>query len=61
MERVDYMQAAENYTLKPPPNRIYELSPSLEKSGRTVTYWKIRLSDSKAQIEKKEPLDCGHR
>ena len=41
MERVDYMQAAGNYALNPPPNGIYEWSSSLEKSGHTVTYWKL--------------------
>ena len=51
-ERIDYMEAAEKYAGRPPPNGIYEWSPSLEKSGRTVTYWKLRPSNSKANIPK---------
>ena len=43
-ERVQYMISAENHAGRPPPNGIYAWSPTLEKSGRVVTYWKIRLS-----------------
>ena len=42
-ERVQYMISAENYAGKPPPNGIYAWSPSLEKTGCTITYWKMRL------------------
>ena len=43
-ERVQYMSSAENYAGHPPSNGIYAWSPMLEKSGRTVTYWKIHRS-----------------
>ena len=49
-ERTDYMRAAENYAGRSPPNGVYEWTPSLEKQGKTVTYWKIRLSNSKANM-----------
>ena len=38
------MRSAENFSGLPPPNGIYEWSPLLEKTGRTVTYWKLRLN-----------------
>ena len=38
------MTSAENYSGRPPSNGVYEWSPSLEKTGRTITYWKLRLS-----------------
>ena len=38
------MTSAENYSGRPPSNGIYEWSPSLEKTGRIITYWKLRLS-----------------
>ena len=37
------MISAGNFVGKPPPNGIYEWSPSLEKTGRTVKYWKVQL------------------
>ena len=49
-ERTDYMGAAENYAGRPPPNGVYEWSPSLENKDKTVTYWKIRLSNSRANV-----------
>ena len=43
-ERICYMRAAENYAGLPPANGAYEWSPSLEKAGQTITYWKLRLN-----------------
>ena len=43
-ERVQYMISAENYAGCLPSNGMYVWSLMLDKSGRTVTYWKIRLS-----------------
>ena len=43
-ERVNYMTSAENHAGRPPPNGVYEWSPSLEETGRIITYWKLRLS-----------------
>ena len=38
------MRSAENFAGLSPPNGVYEWSPLLEKSGRTATYWKLRLN-----------------
>ena len=43
-ERVNYMVSTENYSGRPPSNGVYEWSSILKKSGRTITYWKLRLS-----------------
>jgi len=43
-ERVNYVISAEKFAGRPPSNGAYEWSPSLEKTGRTITYWKLRLS-----------------
>ena len=35
------MISAEKFAYIPPSNGIYEWSPLLEKTGRTITYWKV--------------------
>ena len=37
------MVAAEKQVGRPPSNGKYEWSPALEKAGRAITYWKLRL------------------
>ena len=37
------MVAAENYAGRAPPQGVYEWSPTLEKLGRMVTHWKLRV------------------
>ena len=44
------MISAENFSSKSPPNGVYEWSPSLEKAGRTITYWELRLASLKTGI-----------
>ena len=56
-ERVHYMISAENFAGKPPPNGIYAWSPSLEKTGRTITYWKMRLYGQKGEAADPDRLD----
>ena len=46
-ERVALMVAAEKRAGRPPSNGKYEWSPSLEKAGRRVTYWKLRLHETR--------------
>jgi hypothetical protein len=55
-ERVGYMISAENFAGKPPPNGVYECSPSLEKAARTTTSWKMRLVSQKTGIDDSERL-----
>ena len=42
-ERLDYMKAAEKRIGNTKKAGIYEWSPTLEKAGKRVTYWKLRL------------------
>ena len=41
MKRVSYMTEAEKYSRHPKPSGIYEWSPTVEHTSRTVTYWKL--------------------
>ena len=56
-ERIRYMRSAENFAGLPPPNGVYEWSPLLEKSGRTVTYWKLRLNLVRTQTHTSDRID----
>ena len=47
------MRAAEKQTGIKIKNGIYDWSPSLEKAGQTITYWKLRL----LQLFHKDGLD----
>ena len=40
---LQYMITAECFVVQAPPQGLYELSLILEKVGRCVTYWKLRL------------------
>ena len=44
------MLAAENYAGRAPPQRVYEWSPTLEKVGRIVTYWKLRVEHYREEM-----------
>ena len=55
-ERVGYMISAEKFSGKAPPNGVYEWSPSLEKAGRAITYWKLRLASLKTGIDESARL-----
>ena len=48
------MISAEKFAGRPPSNGAYEWSPSLEKTGRAITYWRLRLS--LLQTPQNEPL-----
>ena len=55
-ERIGYMISAENFAGKPPPNGVYEWSPSLEQAGRKITYWKLRLASIQTRIDYRSRL-----
>ena len=45
--RTNLMIAAEKTAGSPTNSGIYDWSPSLEKAGRIITYWKLRLHTSR--------------